>query len=179
MQLSVRVCHDGTHAEGGRRVAYDVARNQARSDGGAVDGLCVVWSFGDGDEGAALSVPLDLDGADGWFVRCDRVDFPPGGVAYRHTHPGPGIRVLLHGSIRIDSAGESRTYGPLEPWFESGPEPVFAQASATLDTAFARVMLVPDRWQGQRTISYVDPADADKPKTQRATVFLEEPLYPS
>ena len=23
-------------------------------------------------------------------MRCDRVDFEPGGIAYRHTHPGPG-----------------------------------------------------------------------------------------
>jgi hypothetical protein len=32
-------------------------------------------------------------------MRCDRIDFPPGGIAYRHTHPGPGIRRLLFGSV--------------------------------------------------------------------------------
>ena len=41
-----------------------------------------------------------------------------------------------------------------------------------------RVMLLPPEWAGRRTISYVDAADADKPKTQRATVFLDEPLSP-
>ena len=176
MELSVRVCPDGVAGTTARRVVYDVARNGADTGADAVDGLCVVWTLGERDEGSALSAPLDLDQRHGWFVRCDRVDFPPGGMAYRHTHPGPGIRVLLHGGIRIDSGGESHEYGPLEPWFESGPEPVFAQASATADTAFVRVMLVPERWKGQRTINYVDAADAARPKSQRATVFLEEPL---
>jgi hypothetical protein len=32
------------------------------------------------------------------------------------------------------------------------------------------------QFAGQRTIRYVDPADADKPKTQRATIFLEQPV---
>ena len=43
-------------------------------------------------------------------------------------------------------------------------------------SAFVRVMLLPVEWAGQRTIKYVDPADADKPKTQRATIFLEQPV---
>ncbi len=109
-------------------------------------------------------------------MRRDRVDFPPGGIAYRHTHPGPGIRYLLHGSIRIDSAGETHEYGPGEPWFESGPEPVLATASETEDTAFVRVLLLPGEWAGKRTIRYVHPADDERPKLQRATVFLEQPV---
>ena len=39
------------------------------------------------------------------MLRCDRVDFPPGGVAYRHTHPGPGLRVLLAGTDPDRHAG--------------------------------------------------------------------------
>ena len=111
-------------------------------------------------------------------MRCDRVDFPPGGIAYRHTHPGPGIRCLLAGRIRIESAGRTHEYGPLEPWFESGPEPVLATTSATEPSAFVRVMLLPREWEGRRTISYVDPADAERPKTQRATVYFDEPVEP-
>ena len=57
-------------------------------------------------DGALLSAPVELDG-DPRLIRCDRVDFPPGGVAYLHTHQGPGVRVLLHGTIRIDTAGRS------------------------------------------------------------------------
>jgi quercetin dioxygenase-like cupin family protein len=109
-------------------------------------------------------------------MRCDRVDFPPGGCAYLHTHPGPGIRCLLAGRIRIESGGETHEYGPLEAWFESGPEPVFAAASETEPTAFVRVLLLPGEWAGKRTIQYVNPEDAEKPKTQQATVFLDEPI---
>ncbi len=51
-----------------------------------------------------------------------------------------------------------------------------ATASATEDTAFVRVLLLPREWAGRRTIRYLDPADEEKPKLQRATVLLEEPL---
>ena len=125
-----------------------------------------------------LAATVELDPSVEWLMRLDRVDFPPGGVAYRHTHPGPGIRCLLFGSIRIESGGETHEYGPFEPWFESGPEPVFAAASSTEPTAFVRAMLLPEEWRGKRTIRYVDPADEDKPKLQRATVFLEQPVSP-
>jgi hypothetical protein len=70
----------------------------------------------------------------------------------------------------------TNVYGPLEPWFESGPEPVFAAASETEPTAFVRVMLLPGEWAGKRTIRYVDPADEEKPKLQRPTVYFDQPL---
>jgi hypothetical protein len=125
---------------------------------------------------ALLTAVVELDETVDWLLRLDRVDFPPGGVAYRHTHPGPGIRCLIFGRIRIESGGESREHGPLEPWFESGPVPVYAAASETEPTAFVRAMLVPREWEGRRTIRYVDPADEEKPKLQRATVFVEQPV---
>ena len=53
---------------------------------------------------------------------------------------------------------------------------MLATASPTEDTAFVRVLLLPAEWAGKRTIRYVDPADEERPKLQRATVFLEEPL---
>eukprot|EP01051_Picozoa_sp_SAG22_P029325 SAG22_NODE_10810_length_515_cov_0.632212_2_plen_69_part_01 len=56
------------------------------------------------------------------IMRCDRIDFPPGGIAYRHTHPGPGIRRLLFGSINIETEGHSTDYEPGGPWYESGPD---------------------------------------------------------
>jgi quercetin dioxygenase-like cupin family protein len=125
---------------------------------------------------ALLAADVELDPDLEWLLRLDRVDFPPGGVAYRHTHPGPGIRYLLFGSIRIESGGETHEYGPGEPWFESGPEPVYAAASETEESAFVRAMLLPEEWRGKRTIRYVDPADEEKPKLQRATVFSEQPV---
>ena len=141
------------------------------------DGTTLVWELLDEAPADAL-LAAGVEVGDGWLFRCDRVDFPPGGVAYRHTHPGPGIRYLLHGSIRIESGGEAHEYGPGDAWFESGPEPVYAAASASEETAFVRVLLLPGEWAGKRTIRYVDPADEETLKTQRATVFLEQSLMP-
>jgi quercetin dioxygenase-like cupin family protein len=161
--LKVALCRSGVETQAGSRVVYDVERDEAHFGAARVDGLAIVWEIDEQPEGD-------------WLIRCDRVDFPPGGVAYRHTHPGPGIRVLLKGRIRIDSAGESHEYGPDESWYESGPEPVFAAASADEETAFVRVMLVPRELEGKRTIRYVDPVDDEKPKLQRARIYFEQPL---
>ena len=130
----------------------------------------------DPEPGARLTAEVELDRDREWIVRCDRIDFPPRGLAYAHTHPGPGIRCLLFGSIRIETGGATHEYGAGEPWFESGPEPVFAAAAATEPSAFVRGMLLPREWEGKRTIRYVDPADEDKPRLQRATVFFDEPI---
>jgi quercetin dioxygenase-like cupin family protein len=175
LRLSLYDERGGVETGPGNRVVFDVVRGEARFGAARVGGHALRWELEDEAGGGALLSREVEPGAD-WLMRCDRVDFPPGGVAYRHTHPGPGVRCLLHGRIRIESAGETHEYGPLEPWFESGPEPVFAAAAEDEKTAFVRVMLLPPQWAGKRTISYVDPADADKPKTQRATVFLDEPL---
>ena len=53
-----------------------------------------------------------------------------------------------------------------------------ATASATEETAFVRVLLLRAEWAGKRTIRYLDPADDEKPKLQRATVLLEHPVEP-
>jgi quercetin dioxygenase-like cupin family protein len=161
--MRVSVHRDGVATGPGTRVVYDVERDAAHWGAARVEGTAIVWEVDDRPEGD-------------WLVRCDRVDFPPGGVAYRHTHPGPGIRVLLEGRIRIESEGETHEYGPLEHWYESGPAPVYAAASPTDETAFVRCMLVPAELAGKRTIRYVDPADEDKPKLQRARIYLERPL---
>jgi len=138
------------------------------------DGTRLVWELLDeAPHDALLAANVELDPATGWVARCDRVDFPPGGVAYRHTHPGPGIRYLLFGGLTIDSPDGVRTYHAGEPWFEGADHPVLATAGAE-DTAFARVLLLPSEWAGRRTIRYLDPADEEKPKLQRATVFQEE-----
>jgi quercetin dioxygenase-like cupin family protein len=137
------------------------------------DGTTLVWELLDeAPADALLSEQVEVE--DGWLMRHDRVDFPPGGIAYRHTHPGPGIRYLLHGSLRIGSTGATHDYARGEAWFESGPEPVLATASETEETAFVRVLLLPPEWEGKRTIRYVDPADENRPRLQRATVFLEQ-----
>ncbi|HXV33201.1 MAG TPA: hypothetical protein VD769_04250 [Gaiellaceae bacterium] len=177
MRLSLYDEPGGVETEAGNRAVYELERDRAFFGAAELPGPALRFELEDeARSGALLSAEVDLDPAAGWLMRCDRVDFPPGGIAYRHTHPGPGIRCLLHGRIRIVSGGEEHTYGPLQPWFESGPEPVLATTSLTEPSAFVRVMLLPAEWEGKRTISYVDPADAEKPKTQRATVFFDEPI---
>jgi quercetin dioxygenase-like cupin family protein len=156
----------GVETDPGNRIVYDVARNIAHHGAAWVDGHALVWELA-ADPGPGA-----------WLLRCDRVDFPAGGIAYRHTHPGPGIRVLLKGRIRIETKGESHEYGPFESWYEAGPDPVYAAASETEESAFVRVLLLPREWEGKRTIRYVDAADEEKPKLQSATILLEVPLEP-
>jgi len=179
VRLSLYSEPGGIETEAGNRVVYDLERSEAHFGAARVDGRALRFELEtEAGTGALLAAEVDPDPGEAWLLRCDRVDFPPGGIAYRHTHPGPGIRCLLTGRIRIESAGETHDYGPLEPWFESGPEPVLATTSETEPSAFVRVLLLPREWEGRRTISYVDPADAEKPKTQRATVYFDEPIEP-
>ena len=140
------------------------------------DGTRLVWELLD-DEPADALVAAEVDVDRGWIARLDRVDFPPGGVAYRHVHPGPGIRRILHGELTIDREGDaSQTYRTGEAWFEGADDPVLATASATQDTAFVRVMLLPPEWAGRRTIRYLDPVDDDRPRLQTAAILREVPL---
>jgi hypothetical protein len=178
LRLSLFERPEGVDAGAGLRVVYDLERGEASFGAARVDGPALVWELGGDGEGAALSAELDVDPAAGWIVRCDRIDFPPGGVAYRHVHPGGGIRRLLHGSIRIDAPGHSAEYRPGEAWFEGAEYPVLATASASEPTAFVRVMVLPAEWEGRRTIRYVDAADEERPKLQRATVFFDRRLEP-
>lgn len=167
---------EGVEVAEGERVVYDLGRDEASYGAAGVDGPALVWEVGGDGVGAALAAEGELDAAVEWLVRCDRIDFPPGGVAYRHTHPGPGIRRLLFGSLTIAATAHERTYGAGEAWFEGADYPVLATASASEPTAFVRVMLLPREWEGKRTIRYLDPADEEKPKLQRARVFFDHVL---
>jgi len=154
---------DGTTTEDGDRVVYDVERDEAHFGAAHVEGHALVWELVERPAGPSV-------------IRCDRVDFPPGSVAHLHTHPGPGLRVLLAGRIRIETQGESHEYGPFQWWYETGPDPVFAAASETDPTAFVRVLVLPVEWAGKRTIRYLDPADEARPMLQRPTVFFDHPI---
>lgn len=120
-----------------------------------------------------LAADLDTAPAGDWLMRLDSVAFPVDGCAFSHVHQGPGIRCLLNGEIRIDSEGRSTHYEPGQAWFEAGPEPVFAQASAKRPSKFIRVMVLPRALLGKSSISYVNPADKDKPKTQSYRVYAD------
>ena len=116
--------------------------------------------------------------ADELLLRLDSAAFPPGGTALLHTHRGPGIRCLREGEIRIDTEGRSSSYGPGGAWFESGPEPVFAQASFDVPSRFIRAMVLPRALLGASSIRYVRDEDRDRPKSQTYRVFAEMPVTP-
>jgi quercetin dioxygenase-like cupin family protein len=130
-----------------------------------------------GEAGVKLSYPIDMP-AGGALLRADRVDFPPRGIAYTHTHQGPGIRVLLRGRFRVETAGRSIVVEPGEPWFERGPDPVYAESIADEPTSFVRVMVLPVALLGKSSIRYVKPEDQARPKSQTYTVFVDAPLAP-
>lgn len=125
---------------------------------------------------AKLSARLDTVPPGDLLLRGDSVAFPPGGCAYRHMHQGPGIRCLVEGGIRIDTAGHSTSYGPGGAWYESGPEPVFAQAAMDRPSRFIRVMILPRALIGKSSIRYVDEADKDKPRMQAYKIFADMPI---
>jgi quercetin dioxygenase-like cupin family protein len=176
VRLSLHEHPNGVTTDDGARIVYDIEANGAHFGATHVDGPAIVWEL-DGDAAdASLSTELELDAAGAWIARCDRLDFPPGGVAYRHTHPGAGIRRVLFGSIHIDADGHGAHYGPGDAWFEGADYPVLATAAEAEPTAFVRVMVLPAEWEGKRTIRYLDPADDEKPKLQRPTVFFDRRL---
>ncbi|MGH8647877.1 MAG: hypothetical protein ACREUP_01020, partial [Burkholderiales bacterium] len=121
-----------------------------------------------------LAHDVELGDAGGYLMRCDRVDFPPGGIAYTHVHRGPGIRCLLAGAIRVEVNGKAHEIEPGGAWFEAGPDPVLALASKAGPTAFARVMILPRELQGRSSIRYVKPEDANKPRLQTYRIFIDE-----
>jgi hypothetical protein len=177
MYLSIEFHERNARCDAPNSVLYDISTNMACMGNGTCDGPALVWTWGAAPSaGALLACEVTLDHTSQWIVRCDRVDFPPASIAYRHTHPGPGIRCTLFGGLTIESEGLTQRYGTYQPWFEAGPEPVLARADPNHPSAFARVMLLPARWAGKRTITYVDPGEETLPKLQRPTVFFDKPL---
>jgi hypothetical protein len=110
------------------------------------------------------------------LMRGDSVAFPPGGCAYLHYHQGPGIRCLIEGGIRIDTHGGSTSYGPGGAWYESGPDPVFAQGAADRPSRFIRVMILPRALIGKSSIQYVNEGDKAKPKLQTYKIYVDAPI---
>jgi hypothetical protein len=149
---------------------------------------CWRWEFTRGDHASTvacapgmithekLSAYLETLPKGELLMRGDSVAFPPGGCAFLHRHQGPGIRSLIEGGIRIDTHGRSTSYGPGGAWYESGPDAVFAQASANKPTRFIRVMILPRELIGKSSIQYVNEDDKAKPKTQSYKIFADAPI---
>ena len=152
---------------------------QAGDDGALVlrFELCPEPPASPGSGRVLLEHPVALDPRSRWLMRCDRVDFEPGGVALPHRHRGGGIRWLLRGVLDV-TVGESpaRRMAPGSAWFESGREPVRAVAAPEVATSFVRVAILPLEIQGQSSILYVDPADAARGKPRKYTVYVDAPI---
>ena len=117
---------------------------------------------------------IALDSRQLYLMRCDRVDFAPGGEALPHGHRGGGIRWLLEGALEVRVGNQpGRLMKPGDAWFESGVEPVHAIASREAPTSFIRVSILPREIKGRSSIVYVDPAHASvKPRSY--TVYVDE-----
>lgn len=110
-----------------------------------------------------------------FLLRLDEVKFPPGAVAYRHVHPGPGFRVLTAGALRIRGDEHMEEARPGHIWFEPAYSPVRAEASKVEPiTGFVRFMVLPAAFHGQPTIRVLDPEDAALPRLQRTHRHIDE-----
>ena len=110
------------------------------------------------------------------LLRGDSVAFPPGGCAFPHTHWGPGIRCLIEGGTRIDTHGRSTSYGPGAAWYETGVDPVFAQAAGDRPSRFIRVMILPRELLGKSSFRFVNEADKERPRVQQYKIFVDAPI---
>ena len=110
------------------------------------------------------------------LLRGDSVAFPPGGCAFLHKHWGPGIRCLLDGGIRIDTHGRSTCYGPGSAWYETGSDPVFAQAAMDRLSRFIRVMVLLRTLTGKSSFHFVNEEDKANPRVQQYKIFVDAPI---
>ncbi len=109
------------------------------------------------------------------LLRLDQVSFPPAAIAYRHVHPGPGIRYLVRGQLELTSDHRCEVARPGQAWFEAANSPVRAVADADLaETSFVRFMVLPVECAGRPTINILDAADAAKPRRQVTQRFVEQ-----
>lgn len=111
------------------------------------------------------------------LLRLDEVAFPPGAIAYRHTHPGPGFRYLRHGALQLQADDHAFGAAPGEVWFEPADSPVRATADAAhAETRFVRFMVLPPAFLGKPTIKILDPNDAARPKRQTTHRHVDQIL---
>ena len=172
------------HAEATSALTADSAWHAAGSclvRAGETEATLLRWELVAADTAAdgelVLEQAMDLAPAAAWLMRCDRVEFDPGGIALPHRHRGGGIRCLVAGALEVTvGAAAPRLVRPGGAWFESGREPVLARASASEPTSFIRVAILPAEIRGQTSILYVDPADAASGRPRRYTVWVDAPI---
>ena len=112
---------------------------------------------------------LDIQGGSRWLFRLDMINNPPGVIADVHTHPGPGIRVLLSGTFSVRQPSEDgEAKHPGDPWWESGVEAIISTPSDREPSAFLRGMVLPTEYEGRHdTVRWLR-----KPPKGRAEWYL-------
>lgn len=100
-------------------------------------------------------------------MRIDEVCFPVGAIAHRHTHSGAGLRHLVRGTLRIETATNTQIKKVGDSWFEPVATPVRAVALQDVGVAsFVRCMIVPASFVGKSTFQLVNPEDSNLPRLQ-------------
>lgn len=122
-----------------------------------------------------LSSSFSVENEDS-ILRLDRVTFPENAVAYRHIHPGAGIRYLTHGKLRITADDHSKQMEPNQAWFEDANSPVKAVAAPTGISEFIRVMILPAEYFGKPTIKRLNTEDMSKPLLQTNHRYFDKLL---
>lgn len=108
------------------------------------------------------------------ILRLDQVDFPPAAVAWRHTHPGAGIRYLVQGRLQVEGDHATQQIEAGQAWFEDADSPVRATADSAAATSFVRLMVLPPEYEGKPTLNILSADDAKKPRLQSNTRYLDE-----
>ncbi|MEP0235750.1 MULTISPECIES: hypothetical protein [Roseibium] len=121
-----------------------------------------------------LSEVVDLESA-AHLLRLDTVSFPEGACAWRHIHPGPGIRYLAKGRLTLQSDDHEQLMEIGDSWFEAAQSPVKATADTTIpETLFVRAMILPTEFKGRPTINILDAEDRLRPRLQTTNRIIDE-----
>ena len=97
---------------------------------------CVVSDRMITPEAKGVAAELRARGAEVAEIACDVADVAQCRTLMDQT-------VAMFGGIDIHTQGTTHHYAPLEPWFEAGPDPVYAAAAKYEASAFARVSFLP------------------------------------
>jgi hypothetical protein len=148
------------------------------------ESAAVVWRFELSGAGAPeallgtttlkLAAPVAIDPTADFLFRCDRVSLCPGAVTPKHTHCGPGIRVLLSGHVHAEIGGIKSFHRAGEAWFERGPDPVVGTMSPDEPTSFVRALILPPELRGQTSYRPWDAEAAALPLPAQYEVLVDE-----
>ncbi|WP_371155811.1 cupin domain-containing protein [Jannaschia sp. 2305UL9-9] len=110
------------------------------------------------------------------LLRLDEVFFPPGAIAYRHVHPGPGIRHLVRGRLHLQADDHAFEAAPGDSWFEDANSPV--RATALEQSSFVRFMVLPPEFAGKSTLTILSDEDRARPRRQQTHRHVDALIHP-